>query len=232
MPPPAQPSREREAQDVVADRTRLGGPSAPSRDPWQSARRVLAGRDPRLALLTRLAHPVERVIPDPRPINHLAVRTIVSQLLSTAAAKTINERLLEAHGTIDGVIAWAMAAGEDDPPAHGLSRAKRKAIGVWGRFVAEEGDPRERWAGLPAAELLTQITALRGFGPWSADMLAIFGFGHPDVWPEGDVAVMRIARRLWPRRKPPSIRRLVAGHGSYAAICCWSVIGKGREGEL
>lgn len=171
-------------------------------------------------------------MPDPRPIDHLAVRTIVSQLLSTAAARTITARLLDAHGTVEGIIAWAMVAHDDDPPAFGLSRSKRRAIGEWGRFVAREGEPREQWAGLPADELRTRICELRGFGPWSADMLAIFGFGHPDIWPEGDVAVMRVARRLWPRRKAPSIRRLVAGHGSYAALCCWSVIERGNEDRL
>ena len=225
------PVRPRERS--ISDRTRLGGPAVPASDPWRAHRQALARRDPRLALLTRLAQPVARVVPDPRPLSHLAVRTIVSQLLSTAAARSINERLLAEHGSVEAIIAWAMAAAEDDPPACGLSRAKRRAIGAWGRLLeAEGGCPRERWSTLPADRLLERIREVRGFGPWSADMLAIFGFGHPDIWPEGDVAVMRVARRLWPRRKPPSIRRMVAGHGSYAALCCWSVIEHGREGEL
>lgn len=216
----------------MADRTRLGGQAAPSTDPWRASRRALAARDPRLKRLVTLAHPIPREIPDPRPISHLAVRTVVSQLLSTAAARTINERLLTAHGSVEGVIAWATASGDDDPPAHGLSRSKRKAIAAWGRFEADVGDPRERWAALQAEALLAEIMALRGFGRWSAEMLAIFGFGHPDIWPEGDAGVQRVMRRLFPRMKRPGQRRLVAGHGTLAALSCWTVIDRGLEGRL
>lgn len=180
----------------------------------------------------KLAEPVPRDIPDDRPISHLAVRTIVSQLVSTAAARTITERLLAAHGSMEGVISWAMITDEDAPSTHGLSRAKRKAVANWGRFEAENGDPLALWGGLSAEELLAEVVKLRGFGRWSAEMLAIFGFGHKDIWPEGDVGVMRVARKLWPRRKPPSIKRLVAGHGTYAALCCWSVVDHGHEAQL
>lgn len=216
----------------MADRTRLGGLDSPPADRWRASRRALAARDPRLKRLVTLAHPIPRVIPDPRPISHLAVRTIVSQLLSTAAARTINERLLAAHGSVEGVITWAMASAEEDPPSHGLSRAKRKAIAAWGAFVSAQGDPRPRWSGLEADALLGEIMALRGFGRWSAEMLAIFGFGHPDIWPEGDAGVQRVMRRLFPRMKGPGQRRLVSGHGTLAALSCWTVIDRGMEGQL
>ena len=179
-----------------------------------------------------LAHPLEYIIPDPRPINELAVGTVVSQLLSTAAARTVKARLWEAHGSVDGVMAWALATAPDAPPAHGLSRAKRRAIAAWASHVRELGDPRPRWTGMSADRLLAEIMALRGFGRWSAEMLAIFGFGHQDIWPEGDAGVQRVMRRLFPRMKPPRRHALVAGHASYAALCCWTVINRGLEVEL
>lgn len=199
---------------------------------WRTARRELSQRDPRLARLVRLADPLEYAIPDPRPISDLAVSTVVSQLLSTAAARTVRLRLLDAHGSVDGVMAWARATPVDAPPAHGLSRSKRRAIAAWADHVAEHGDPRLRWADLPAETLLDEIMALRGFGRWSAEMLAIFGFGHPDIWPEGDAGVQRVMRGLFPRMKPPRRASLVAGHASYAALCCWTVINRGLEAEL
>jgi DNA-3-methyladenine glycosylase II len=199
---------------------------------WRRARRELSARDERLARLVRVAHPLEYQIPDPRPISELAVGTVVSQLLSTAAARTVKARLFEAHGTVDAVMAWAQATPHDAAPAHGLSRAKRRAIAAWADHVAVGGDPRDRWGALSASELLTEIMALRGFGRWSAEMLALFGFGHPDIWPEGDAGVQRVMRRLFPRMKPPRRAALVAGHSSYAALCCWTVINRGREGDL
>jgi DNA-3-methyladenine glycosylase II len=217
---------------ATKDSTRLGGVRKRRADPHAAVARELGARHPRLARLVELTHPLERNIPDARPITHLAVRTVVAQLVSTAAARTIMARLLEAHGSIDGVVTWAMSVPEDAPPMHGLSRAKRKAIAHWGRFVLASGDPRTRWATLSAEELLAEIMQLRGFGRWSAQMLAIFGFGHPAVWPEGDAGVMRAARVVFKGMRTPTIRRLIAGHESHVAICCWALLDGKRLGEF
>ena len=176
------------------DATRLGGTRKPKTDSRLIARRELSARHPRLARLCTLTHPIERVVPDKRPLSHLIVRTIVGQLVSTAAARSIMKTLLAAHSDIDGIIAWAMRTPEDAPSTHSLSRAKRKAIAHWGFFLAEHGDPRKRWSTLSANELVEQIMTLRGLGRWSAHMVAIFGFGHPEIWPEGDAGVVQIGR--------------------------------------
>lgn len=158
--------------------------------------------------------------------------TVVSQLVSSAAAATIKRNLLTAHGSVDGVLDWALATPEDAPPQCGLSRSKRKAIAAWASLSRAQGDLRRRWTGLGSDELLAEVMAIRGFGRWSAEMVAIFGFGHPDIWPEGDAGVQRVIRRLLPRMKPPGRRRLVAGHSTYAALCCWTVVDRGLEAEI
>ena len=187
----------------------------------------LSARHPRLARLVELTHPLERSIPDGRPLTHLAVRTIVSQLVSTAAARTIMDRLLAAHGSIEGIVEWAMATPEDDPPTHSLSRSKRKAIAHWGFFIAEHGDPRERWRDLEADALLAEIIKLRGFGRWSAHMLAIFGFGHPGIWPDGDAGVVRAAKVVFKGMKPATVAKLIKGHETHVAISCWALLDRG-----
>ena len=210
------------------DASRLGGTRKPRRDAHSVARRELSARHPRLARLCELTHPLERIVPDQRPLSHLIVRTIVGQLVSTAAARSIMATLLDAHGDIDGIIAWAMRTPEDAPPSHSLSRAKRKAIAHWGRYLAEHGDPRERWRQLGADELIGEITALRGLGRWSAHMIAIFGFGHPGIWPDGDAGVVRAARVVFRGMRQPTVRRLIRGHESHVALCCWTLLDKGR----
>lgn len=210
------------------DPTRLGGVRRRRADPHADVAAILEARHPRLARLVALAHPLERGVPDGRPITHLVVRTIVAQLVSVAAARTITGRLLEAHGTMEGVVAWAMTVPGDDPPSLGLSRAKRRAIAHWGRYVAEHGDPRVRWAPLDADALIAEIMAIKGLGRWSAHMVAIFGFGHPGIWPDGDAAVVRVARVVFKGMRPATIRKLIAGHESHVALCCWTLIDRGR----
>lgn len=214
------------------DATRLGGIHAARVNPHLAARRELSARHPRLARLCELAHPIERIIPDRRPLSHLVVRTVVAQLVSTAAARSIMRTLLDAHGDIDGIIAWAMDTPDDAPSTHSLSRAKRRAIAHWGRFLADHGDPRRRWRALPADELIAEIVALRGLGPWSAQMIAIFGFGHPRIWPEGDAGVVRAAAVVFKGIRKPAMRKLIAGHESHVALCCWALLDKGKLGAF
>ncbi len=214
------------------DATRLGGTRKPKDNPHELARRELSARHARLARLCELAHPIERVIPDKRPLSHLVVRTVVGQLVSTAAARSIMKTLLDAHGDIDGIIAWAMRTPADALPSHSLSRAKRKAIAHWGFYLAEHGDPRKRWSALPADELIAQIVALRGLGPWSAHMIAIFGFGHPEIWPEGDAGVVRAARVVFRGIRKPAMRKMIKGHESHVALCCWALLDGGRLAEF
>jgi DNA-3-methyladenine glycosylase II len=220
------------------DPTRLGG-SARQRKPnsapvarHRAVARELGRRHVRLKRLCRAAHPLERVVPDSRPLSHLVVRTVVAQLVSTAAARTIMSRLVDAHGDVEGVIAWAMRTPDDAPPQFGLSRAKRKAIAHWGRYLAEHGDPRRRWEALGGDELLEEIMSHRGMGRWSAQMIAIFGFGHPGIWPEGDAGVMRVARVVFKGMRPATIRKLIAGHETHVALCCWSVLDHGKLDQL
>ena len=214
------------------DATRLGGTKKPKSDPHAVARHELSTRHPRLARLMALAHPVERIIPDKRPLSHLVVRTVVGQLVSTAAARSIMKTLLDAHGDIDGIIAWAMRTPADAPPSHSLSRSKRKAIAHWGFYLAEHGDPRKRWRGLPADALIGEIVALRGLGPWSAHMIAIFGFGHPEIWPDGDAGVARAVAVVFKGIRKPAVRKMIKGYESHVALCCWALLDKGKLAEF
>ena len=214
------------------DATRLGGTTVRKSNPHAAVRKELSARHPRLARLCELTHPLERNVPDRRPLSHLVVRTIVGQLVSTAAARSIMKTLLDAHGDVDGIIAWAMRTPADALPSHSLSRAKRKAIAHWGFFLAEHGDPRERWRDLSADELIAEIVALRGLGPWSAHMIAIFGFGHPGIWPDGDAGVVRAAAVVFRGIRKPAIRKLIAGHESHVALCCWALLDGGRLAQF
>ena len=58
----------------------------------------------------------------------------------------------------------------------------------------------ERFGELSDDEVVAEITAIRGFGLWTAQMFLIFHLGRPDVLPTGDLGIRRaIAGRLRPR---------------------------------
>ncbi|MFW6291575.1 MAG: DNA-3-methyladenine glycosylase family protein [Spirochaetota bacterium] len=160
---------------------------------WQDACRDLARRDPVIARLIR-EHPGEAVRGSGDPFRTL-LNAIVGQQISVAAADGIWARLLEAFPRFTP---RTIAAAE---PARlrevGLSARKAEyAVGAATAFSDGRVDPG-RWPGMSDDELRSELTALRGVGPWTADMMLIFSAHRPDVLPLGDIGLLNAAARLY-----------------------------------
>ncbi len=76
-------------------------------------------------------------------------------------------------------------------------------------------------------EVLETITALKGFGRWSAEMFLMFSLGRPDVWPADDLAVQEAVKRLKGLKKRPGTKKMDAiakpwrPHRSAVAVFLW-----------
>jgi len=129
-----------------------------------------------------------------RPMEDLfeaILRMIIYQQLHGKAAKSIHGRVvaaLEPHGgvTPDALLKISDAALR----GAGLSANKLLAIRDLARKSREGVVPTLKEAhSLADAELVLRLTAVRGIGPWTVQMLLIFYLGRPDVWPTGDFAM-------------------------------------------
>ena len=54
------------------------------------------------------------------------------------------------------------------------------------------------------------LVAVKGIGPWTADVFLLFCLGHPDAFPAGDVALQEAAKLALGLKKRPDSRRLEA----------------------
>lgn len=196
------------------------GLPAPIDDPDDVARglEALLRLDPRLAAIAAQAGavPLRRI---PAGYPGLAA-IIVGQMVSRASAAAILARLREAAGSVE-------AEGELEPRSVlGLSNVQCRAIGLSG---AKEAALKEaaaailagrldlaRIARLPAPEAIAAMTAIRGIGPWTAEVYLLFCAGHPDIFPAGDVALRAaLAHALALPARP--------AEGAVRAIAaCWS----------
>ena len=126
----------------------------------------------------------------------IAVRAVVGQQVSTAAARTVVGRIVTALGepgpeglrmfpTADELAAVPL----DVVRAFGLSLGRASTLRVVARAVAD-GLALEH--GSDAAGVRAALIALPGVGPWTADYVVLRALGHPDVFPAGDL-VLRYA---------------------------------------
>lgn len=163
---------------------------------WDEAAGELSRRD---AVLARV---IEKFSGDRLRGSGDAFRTlanaIVGQQISVAAAAGIWRRLLE---RFPGPSAEAVAAAfPEDLRACGLSVRKAEYLSGIARTFLDGGLDDDKLAAAPDDEVRASLCALRGVGPWTAEMYLIFHLRRPDVLPLGDIGLHRAARRIygWP----------------------------------
>ena len=118
-------------------------------------------------------------------------RTVVGQQLSVTAAKTIWQRVEQlAESRKVSEAALFSLENEEEIRSCGLSRSKFKAICGLTQAIKSGSLDGQQLLSAEYEQVLEMITALWGFGSWSADMCAISFCGLKDIYPEKDVSIV------------------------------------------
>ncbi|MFG6447291.1 DNA-3-methyladenine glycosylase 2 family protein [Roseateles sp. BYS180W] len=167
----------------------------------------------------------------------LAVRAVLGQQVSVAAARTLASRLVQCCATPLGAAAWAeapsithgfpspeqlLAVGEDALVAQGILRQRAQALRslaqAWPQLHYARGEGS-------VAQAQDQLCALSGIGPWTAQYMLMRGWSWPDQFLGGDLVLRRM---LSPDpAKPLSAAALqrwstaLAPYRSYAVMHTW-----------
>jgi DNA-3-methyladenine glycosylase II len=157
----------------------------------------------------------------------MLLRSVIGQQLSMKAAATIYDRVLELFG---GRTPPAQALLDADPQAlrdAGLSWRKVEYVRDLAEHVLSGELELDRLGELSDADVIAEVTAVRGFGVWSAQMFLIFFLERPDVLPTGDLGIRRAVQLAYGLDEPPSPADLEAigepwrPHRTLASIYLW-----------
>ena len=81
---------------------------------------------------------------------------------------------------------------------------------------------------MEASQVITALTALKGIGPWTAEMFLIFGMGHPDVWSPGDYGLKKaVEAHFGEGVNTTDVAARWSPYRSYAALYLWEFIDNG-----
>jgi DNA-3-methyladenine glycosylase II len=164
----------------------------------------------------------------PERYFEILVSSIVGQQLSVKAADTIEARLRQAVKEITpkGLIGQDLEFLRQQ----GLSYSKANYIlGLAEAFGTGVIDPLALEAMEPA-EVIATLTALKGIGPWTAEMFLIFGMGHPDIWSPGDLGLRKAVEAHFGMEQSSSeVAKRWAPYRSYAALYLWEYVDKGEK---
>lgn len=141
--------------------------------------------DPRLGAVAAVAGEVPLRLSRPGFASLAGI--VLGQQVSRASADAMAARLARLVDPLDA--AGVLAGGEAALRAAGLSRAKQATLLAVAHAVVHEGLDLDRLVDQDAAVAMARLTALRGIGPWTAEVYLLFCTGHPDIFPARDVAL-------------------------------------------
>jgi DNA-3-methyladenine glycosylase II len=131
--------------------------------------------------------------PKPRiraPGFETLLSTIVSQQISTEAAAAVMRRVRELLPRMQASDVLRLPPGA--LRAAGLSLRKVEYVEGLALAMAEQRFDPAQLAAMDDDAAISAITALRGFGAWSAEIYLMFSLQRSDIFPAGDLA-LRIA---------------------------------------
>ncbi len=204
-----------------------------------------ATADPVIARLLAQAGPSQIIEVDhPRrkrsPFESLT-RAIANQQLNGKVAQRILDRLVALYG--DGgafpTPQQLLATPDEKLRAVGFSYAKIAALkDLAAKTVSGVVPTESELALLSDDEIVTRLTAVRGIGRWTVEMLLIFQLGRPDVLPVDDFGVRNGFRLAYGLKGMPRTKALLAygerwrPHRSQAAWYLWRAVDLHKDAKL
>lgn len=164
----------------------------------------------------------------------MLVRSIVSQQISTKAAKSIHARLMESLGS-DPLGLRSSGAGKVTPLLL-ISRTPEelREVGLSGQKVSYLRDLAERTLDgrlrldrigrLSDDEAIEHLIQVKGIGRWTAQMFLMFSLGRLDVFPHDDFGVRSGIRNLYGLSDLPDKRlsqEIAAPWTPYRTVASW-----------
>lgn len=141
----------------------------------------------------------------------LAVRAVLGQQVSVAAARTFAARIVAAHGEplpepgagLTHLFPAPQALAGADLGRIGLTRARARTVNALAAAVA--GGALNLSEAVPGEELRAALTRIPGIGNWTAEYVAMRALSDPDAFPAEDL----VLRRRASPRKPLTTKALL-----------------------
>jgi AraC family transcriptional regulator of adaptative response / DNA-3-methyladenine glycosylase II len=169
----------------------------------------------------------------------VAVRAVLGQQISVAGARTLAGRLVALCGRplpkrlarpgLTHAFPTPGAVADADVARVGLPRARAAALKAFARAVADGTFALAAPKGL--AEFEERLTALPGFGPWTAHVVALRALGEGDAFPDGDLGLVKAMERAGVAKKKIAARaERWRPYRAYATLHLWASLSDGRGG--
>lgn len=192
----------------------------------QQATKYLSKQDPVLAQVITQAGPCT-IMPHTDYYWEL-IDSIISQQLSVKAAATIERRFQELLGSKTPSPEAILAKSVEELRTAGLSGAKANYIRDLAQHIIDGSVRFDKFDQQTNEEIISNLTAVKGIGEWTAHMFLIFCLARLDVLPTGDLGIRKGVQVLYGLETTPTPLQVaeIAAKNSwspYESVASWYV---------
>lgn len=130
-------------------------------------------------------------------LREYLVGSIISQQLSVKVARVIQQRFLDLFDGRFPPNKVILKREDAELRAIGLSYQKLSYIKNIAAHFEEHKLDRHEWNLMDDADIIRELTKIKGVGQWTAEMVLMFGLCRPDVFSPGDYGIQMAMKKLY-----------------------------------
>ena len=187
---------------------------------WNKAKKQLSKRD---IVMKKLLSVYKGHLTTRNNFFYSLTRSIISQQISVSAADSVFSKFeKKCRGKINPKIVSKLSI--TDLRRCGLSRMKALGIKSLADKILDKSFNPKLIKKMSDEEAINYLSSLRQIGRWSSEMVLIFFYNRPNIWPVQDIGLLRaISNNYKKKYLPPErfIKYLQKKFSPYCSVATW-----------
>jgi DNA-3-methyladenine glycosylase II len=191
---------------------------------WTKAKRYLSKKDKKMAKLIQIYQsPSEVVLTSRRDIFFSLCKSIIGQQISVAAANSVFLKFKrKCKHKINAKKVSKLTPRQ--LKSCGLSRQKVLGIKSLAKQILNKSFKPKLISKMNDEDAINYLSNLRQIGRWSAEMILLFTYNRPNIWPIQDIGLLRAISKNYDKKYLPPIKfvnLLKKRFSPYCSVATW-----------
>jgi DNA-3-methyladenine glycosylase II len=191
---------------------------------WNKAKKYLSKKDKTMAkLIKNYQSPSETILTSRRDIFFSLCKSIIGQQISVAAANSVFSKFKKkCNNKVNAKNVSKMSFS--NLKKCGLSRQKALGIKSLAKQMLNKSFNPRLISKMSDEEAINYLSELRQIGRWSAEMILLFTYNRPNIWPIQDIGLLRaISKNYKKKYLPPDrfVNLLGKNFTPYCSVATW-----------
>ena len=191
---------------------------------WNTAKKYLSNKDKVMKLLIKkYSVPSETILTKRKDVFYSLCKSIIGQQISVAAANSVFLKFKKkCKNKINAKNINKLKFIQ--LKSCGLSKQKVKGIKSLAKQILNKTFNPKLISKMSDEEAILYLSELRQIGRWSAEMILLFTYNRPNIWPVQDIGLLRaISKNYKKRYLPPAtfINLLHKRFSPYCSVATW-----------